>query len=116
MKEPKTWNAKVPRHKWTDEEERYLIQHRSDGADLIAHALGVSVPAVKHKASRLGVSLRPKPGEICPLCGCYVIRPHTDAGRHGMCPACWERRKADAMRERRAFQRAKEDYEAAKKL
>ncbi|WP_306792626.1 hypothetical protein [Collinsella ureilytica] len=37
------------------------------------------------------------------------------AARHGLCPVCWERRKASAMRERNAFEAARREYEAAKK-
>jgi hypothetical protein len=100
---------------WTTEEERYLARHRTDGADLLAHVLGRSVRAVRVKASRLGVSLAARPGEVCPMCGCYEIREHTEAARHGLCPVCWERRKAKAMEERRATRAAQQGYERAKK-
>lgn len=103
------------RHRWTGEEERYLSQHRTDGAALIAAALGVSELAVRRKAQKMGVSLRVSPGEVCPRCGLYVVRAGTVAARYGVCPACWERMKADAIRERRGFLDARRDYERAKK-
>lgn len=100
--------------RWTDADCRYLITHKSDGAELVAKALGRSVSAVKMKASRLGVSLRPQPGELCPSCGCYRIRAGTSAAQHGLCPACWEREKARAMQERAATMAATAEYNAAK--
>lgn len=100
---------------WTSGEERYLSQHRTDGAALLAHALGRSVSSVRTKASRLGVSLRPRPGDVCPVCGTYQIRPRTAAAGQGMCPVCWELRKAKAMEERRAMREAVRAYERAKK-
>lgn len=100
---------------WTSDEVRYLQRHRADGSDLIAHVLGRTPRAVQQQAHRLGVSLRIRPGETCPMCGEHTVREGTDAAAHGMCQVCWERRKADAMRERAAELRAKADYEAAKK-
>ena len=50
------------------------------------------------------------------MCGEHIVREGTAAAKQGMCQVCWERRKANAMRERAAEQRAKADYEAAKKL
>ena len=93
-----------------------MQRHRADGSDLIAHVLGRTTGAVQQQAHRLGVSLRIKPGETCPMCGEHIVREGTAAAKQGMCQVCWERRKADAMRERVAEQRAKADYEAAKKL
>lgn len=101
---------------WTSDEVRYLQRHRADGSDLIAHVLGRTPRAVQQQAHRLGVSLRIRPGETCPMCGEHIVREGTAAAKQGMCQVCWERRKADAMRERVAEQRAKADYEAAKKL
>lgn len=100
---------------WTSADERYLRQHRTDGAALLSCALGRSRRAVEVMASRLGISLRPSTGGVCSVCGCYEVRPHTDAGRAGMCPVCWERRKAKAMEERNAMREAMRAYEAAKK-
>lgn len=100
---------------WTSDEVRYLQRHRADGSDLIAHVLGRTTGAVQQQAHRLGVSLRIRHGETCPMCGEHIVREGTDAALHGMCQVCWERRKADAMRERAAELRAKADYEAAKK-
>lgn len=102
--------------RWTDEEKRYLISHKTDGADLIAAALGRTVVSVQIMACRLHVSLRREEGELCPRCAMYRVRRGTIAYRYGLCPVCWEREKTDAMRERKAFQRERQDYEAAKKL
>lgn len=99
---------------WTTKEERYLITHKSDGAAILAAALGRTECAIRRRASRLGVSLRPRPGELCPRCGCYEIRAGTSAAQHGLCPVCWERAKADAMEERDATLREQARYEAAK--
>ena len=101
--------------RWTDEEKRYLITHKTDGAYRIAAALGRSVVSVQVMACRLHVSLVQVEGEICPRCGTYRLRVGSYAARHGLCPVCWEREKAEALRERRAFQRAHRDYESAKK-
>lgn len=102
--------------KWTDEEKRYLISHKTDGAYLIAAALGRSVVSVQTMACRLHVSLVRQEGPICSRCGVRRVRFGTIGYRHGLCPVCWENEKADAMRERREFQRARRRYETAKKL
>lgn len=99
---------------WTSREERYLIQHRTDGAELIAHVLGRSVSAVKHKAHRLRVSLAYRPGDTCPVCGQHSMHEGTVAAQHGMCLVCWERRKAEQMREARAETWARREYEKQK--
>ena len=112
----KTRGSRSPkRHRWTDEERRYIKQHRGDGAALLAYVLGVTPKAVQRVAEKMHVSLRITKGDICPVCGLETIRDRTDAARYGMCPSCWERRKAEAMRERRRFEAAHRDYEAAKK-
>lgn len=114
----KTRNSQVPPstgRPWTNREERYLRQHRNDGAELLAEVLDRTVASVKLKAHRLGVSLAYRPGDICPLCGEHTIHPDTVAARHGMCIVCWERRKADQMREARAEQRVRSEYERQKK-
>lgn len=103
-----------PRRAWTDEETRWLSAHRGDGADALARALGRSVLAVKVKASRMGVSLARASGGICPICGKYEMRPGTRSARQGMCPVCWELRKAHAMEERAAMAAARRRYDAAK--
>lgn len=115
----KTCYSKVTRgpyqqRRWTDEEKRYLRQHRHDGPVLIAEALGKSACAVKQMAHRLHISLRVQPGDTCPVCGTYVVQTSTDAARHGMCPLCWERRKRKAMEERAALTRERKLYDAAK--
>lgn len=100
---------------WTDDEIRYLKRHRTDGAELIAHVLGRSVSSVKAKAFVLKVSLMYVVGDICPVCGVNPIRAEAkNASSHGMCQVCWERRKADAMRERAAERAAQRDYDNAK--
>ena len=90
------------------------MRHRTDGADLLAAALGRTRKAVERKAAALGVSLRVSPGEVCPECGCYEVRERTEAARHGLCPVCWERRKAKAMEERAATIRERRRYDAAR--
>lgn len=96
-------------------EIRYLRQHRGQGARLLAAALDRSEMSVRKMAQRLGVSLCHTHGELCPRCGCYEIRPGTDAGREGLCPACYRRELAHAIEERRATDAAMRAYEAAKK-
>lgn len=100
---------------WTFAEVRYLKQHRTDGAELIAEALGRSVSSVQAKACAAGVSLMYRPGDMCPVCGLHSLREGTLAAKHGMCIACWERRKADAMEEQAAELRERKRYDAAKK-
>lgn len=99
---------------WTSEESRYLKRHRADGSDLIAHVLGRTPRAVQQQAHRLGVSLRIRAGETCPVCGEHAVSEGTVAASHGMCQVCWERRKADAMRERAAEKAAVREYDSAK--
>lgn len=101
--------------RWTDEEKRYLISHKTDGAKLVAAALGRTPLSVRIMASRLHVSLERVESEVCPRCGRYRMRKGTSGYRHGLCPVCWEQEKAYAIRERKAFQRARQDYERAKK-
>lgn len=101
--------------RWTDEEKRYLISHKTDGAELIAAALGRSIISVQIMASRLHVSLERIESELCPRCGMYRMRKGTAGYRQGLCPVCWEQEKAYAIRERKAYQRARQDYERAKK-
>lgn len=102
-----------PKKRWTLADTRYLSAHRTDGAYLIAHVLGRSVISVQHKAARMGISLGRKLGAVCPVCGTYHVRDNK-AGRYGVCQVCWERRKANAMRERAAERAAQRDYDNAK--
>lgn len=101
---------------WTDEEEKYLRQHSTDGAKLVAYVLRRPITSVQKKASRMGISLRkvPRVG-ICPRCGVHRITPNTLAAGYGLCLVCWEREKADMMEERAAELREKRRYDAAKK-
>lgn len=101
------------KRRWTDAEVRYLSSHRADGSQLIAHVLGRTPLSVRVKAARLRISLDRKPMKVCPICGTYFVRDNK-AGRYGMCQVCWERRKADAMRERAAERAAQRDYDNAK--
>lgn len=122
MKSKTSWGSHSPyrpreartRRPWTDEERRYLVSHKTDGAELVAVALGRSPKSVRRMAERMGVSLAVRPGDVCPVCGVYDIRPGTSAAQHGMCVVCWERKRARAMQERAAFQDARRDYERQK--
>lgn len=101
------------RRRWTDSEVRYMSAHRSDGAYLIAHVLNRTAFSVQCKAAEMHISLGRKPMKVCSICGTYFVRDNK-AGRYGMCQVCWERRKADAMRERAAERAAQRDYDNAK--
>lgn len=101
------------KRRWTDAEVRYLSSHRADGSYLIAHVLGRTPLSVRVKAARLRIPLGSRPTRVCPICGTYFVRDNK-AGRYGMCQVCWERRKADAMRERAAERAAQRDYDNAK--
>lgn len=106
--------SRVRQGRWTDAERRYLSQHRTDGAERIAVALGRTPASVTIEASKLHVSLRVKPGDVCPVCGTHSIRQGTSDVRHGMCRTCWEREKARVLREANAERRARLSYDAAK--
>lgn len=104
---------------WTDERQGYLIRHALDGVGLLSHALGISEDEVVRQAERSGLRLSYGPQwgelELCPVCCARYVRPRTTAYRAGVCPVCWDRMKAEAMRERAATVNARRDYEAAKK-
>lgn len=101
--------------RWTDEEDRYILRHRTDGAEKLAAALDRTPGSVKVHASRdLHVSLAARPGDVCPRCATYEIREGTDAARHGLCPVCWEREKVKALEERTATLNAQRAYDRAK--
>lgn len=80
------------RRPWTTGELKTLSTMRNEGADAVAAILGRSPKAVRRMASKAHVSLRVRPGDVCPVCGMREVRPHTSAGRHGMCPTCWTER------------------------
>lgn len=102
--------------RWTTHEITYLRQHRSEGSDAIAEALGRSRYSIQVMASRLGVSLgRLGPGDVCPICQTYTIALNSAAAKHGMCVCCYERRKADIRRQAEAEKRCKKLYEKEKK-
>lgn len=103
------------RKPWTTSELKTLSTMRNEGADAIAEVLGRSPKAVRRMASKQRVSLRVQYGELCPMCGKYVVREHTSAGRRGMCVVCWTK-KLTRLREERAEMVVRErEYQAAKK-
>ncbi len=53
-------------------------------------------------------------GHVPGLLGEAQGRRYAREGGGGMCQVCWERRKADAMRERAAERAAQRDYDNAK--
>lgn len=102
---------------WSREELSYLRDHRRDGSQSVAAALGRTPHAVRNKASQLGISLLPiahDRGELCPACAMREVDPTTVAGRNGLCHVCYLRRKADEARNRAAEIRARRDYDAAR--
>lgn len=103
------------RKPWTTSELKTLSTMRNEGADAIAEILGRSPKAVRRMASKAHVSLRVRPGDICPVCGMREVRPHTSAGRHGMCPTCWTERLTRLREEEACQKRAEREYQAAKK-
>lgn len=103
------------RKPWTTRELKTLSTMRNEGADAIAEILGRSPKAVRRMASKAHVSLRVRPGDICPVCGMREVRPHTMAARHGMCPTCWTERLTRLREEEAAQRRAEREYQAAKK-
>lgn len=100
---------------WSNSERRALSRNRNEGADAIAEMLGRSPRAVRVMASKMRVSLRVAPGDVCPVCGVHEIRPHTAAARHGMCPTCWTRKLTSLREEEASVRQAERDYQAAKK-
>ena len=99
---------------WNFERQRYLITHAQDGVGLLAHAL-----EVLEQAERTGVVLTYGPGreelELCPACQTRYIRPRTNAAKAGLCPTCWNREKAEALRERQSYVLSVKEYEREKK-
>lgn len=100
---------------WSNSEKRTLSRNRNEGADAIAEILGRSPKSVRVMASKMHVSLKVSPGDICPVCGVREIRPHTSAARHGMCPTCWTKKLTALREEATSDQQAERDYQAAKK-
>lgn len=103
------------RKPWTTRELKVLSTMRNEGADAIAAILGRSPKAVRRMASKSHVSLRVRPGDICPVCGMREVRPHTSAGRHGMCPTCWTERLTRLREKKAGLRQAEREYQAAKK-
>lgn len=112
-----TGGAKRRSRAWTDEDDRYLRRHRHDGRAAVAEALGRSPEAVRHRALRLGftVPLRPRQGEVCPICGQWRMSPGTEAYAAGYCQVCWAKHKRAVFEQRRAEQAEQRAYEALKK-
>ena len=112
------------RRPWTTRELEVLRKFRAEGVDVIHELLRDpetgecphSRRAIRIAASRQGISLRVRPGEVCPACGAHLVREGTVAARHGLCVACWNRRLTEAMREQAAIERGRADYDAAKKM
>jgi RNase P subunit RPR2 len=101
---------------WSTAEIRYLYQHRCDGAESIAHALGRSVESIKQQAKRHNMSLAQSLGaSLCPMCSTYTIAKHSAAAKHGVCIVCWNRIKADRRRQAEAEMQSARDYEREKK-
>lgn len=71
--------------------------------------------AITRAAERIGVSLRVRPGDICPVCNVNPVREGTNAARHGMCVPCWNLHLAALRREQAAIERTHRLYEAEKK-
>lgn len=102
--------------RWSDREERHLRSHADDGAAAIAAELGRTETAVRLKAMRLGVALAPRwqRGLTCPRCGHRMTRSMVGWRAAGVCDACWERIKADALRERTREELARREYQIAR--
>lgn len=100
---------------WSNSEKRTLSRFRGEGADAISGLLGRSPKAVRRMASKLHVSLRVRPGEVCPVCGERRVREHTSAAKRGMCPACWAGELAKLRDDAADQRRAERSYQAAKK-
>lgn len=101
--------------RWTEYEKKLLMRFRTEGADAISPLLGRSPKAVRRMASKMHVSLRLMPGDMCPICGKFRIRAHTAAARHGMCQACWTKELARLRDDAAEQRRADRLYQAAKK-
>lgn len=100
---------------WSNSERRTLARNRNEGADAISEILGRSPKSVRVMASKMHVSLRVSPGDVCPVCGIHEVRPHTAAARHGMCPTCWTKKLTSLREEEASLRQAERDYQAAKK-
>ncbi len=51
---------------------------------------------------------------VCPFCGLDLVIPGTLGYLHGVCPTCYEKAKAAALRGYAADRLAKLDYDAAR--
>ena len=110
--------------RWSDQENRYLLAHRSDGFLLVSEGLEGfgyhrSPDAVRVHAQRdLGITLAKYPESgmrKCVSCGQWDARPGTTAGNAGFCPTCWTRRKTRAYLEGVRERDAQREYEREKK-
>lgn len=114
----------IRKKRWSDRENRFISTHRLDGYLLISEGLrGIgserAPEAVRMHALRsLGIRLSKYPASgmrKCVSCGRWDARPNTEAGRAGFCQACWERRKAEAVREGRDEDSARREYQRVKR-
>lgn len=112
------------RYFWRSDEDRYIRTHRLDGYLLISESMkgrgwNRSPEAIKKHAKRvLGINLSKYPHtgmQRCVSCGKWEVRPNSRAGQMGLCPACWRRRQAEAIREGMDEKRAETDYQREKK-
>ena len=119
-------NSKVSstdRRPWTTGELEVIRKFRAEGVDAIYEMMRDpktgrptrSKGAIKLAAHRIGVSLRVRPGDICPVCNVNPVREGTNAARHGMCVPCWNLHLAALRREQAAIERTHRLYEAEKK-
>lgn len=112
------------RYFWRSDEDRYIRTHRLDGYLLISESMkgrgwNRSPEAIKKHAKRvLGINLSKYPHtgmQRCVSCEKWEVRPNSRAGQMGLCPACWRRRQAEAIREGMDEKRAETEYQREKK-
>ena len=109
---------------WRSDEDRYIRTHRMDGYLLLSEMMtGRGWPRSpesikKHAKRKLGINLSkyPESGMHRGIsCGKWDVRPNSHAGRMGLCPACWRRRQAEAIREGMDEKKAEAEYQREKK-
>ncbi len=87
---------------------------RNEGADAVAAILGRSPKAVRRMASKAHVSLRVRPGDVCPVCGMREVRPHT-GGKARHVPDVLDGEAHPGAEEEACQKRAEREFQAAKK-
>lgn len=80
---------------WTTAEVRYMTDHRYEGAEAVADALGRSVSSVCTQASRYGISLRQR--WECPRCGDVTFKPLNP--KTGWCASCSKAKRREELEE-----------------